>query len=82
MQQRQSLASRIGTIVGIVLFLSAYAWMSNDDLKQRERSEQDMRDAVIAARQAAHEKAEDLRRRQLLDDANRMLYPIAQATVK
>lgn len=74
MQQRQSLASRIFTGIGIAFIVCAYLWADTERFKEEQAAE---------AREAAHEKANLLRERgELTDDANRMLDPIAQATVK
>lgn len=65
----------IGALI-VFAFLSVMSW---SDRLDEEATAAHKAETIAAARQAAHEKAQRLRDAKLLDDANRMLYPIAQA---
>jgi uncharacterized membrane protein len=70
-------------IIALTLILGmAYGLMGTSDLNEQARAERHKAETIAAARLVAHKKAQELRNAELLDDANRMMYPIAQAEFK
>ena len=70
------------SVLGVIFVVVAFLLLSNDDLQQQERVEAHKAETIAAARLAAHERANQLRKDGLLDRANAMLAPCCQAVAK
>jgi hypothetical protein len=66
----------------VAIITAAYLWMSSEDLRMQECAELHKQEAIAAARLDAHKKAVAMREAGLLDEANRMMYPVAQVSGK
>jgi len=69
----------IDIAMAILVVFAASVAVGTCDFKDAAKIEQHKNETIAAAKKVAeHEKAEELRRQKVLDDANQMMWPIAQ----